>query len=519
MTTNIVCPNMPLQNVFDYSKLEERRKKLQLIIKNYKVAIGPSSAKGINYQSFLTKKLAKKSKTTDKILKELAPLTRVDMPPRFEEMVEYELELINIKAGSEKSEKMGNIMDYSFIDKIPQPHVPCKFVKNNCGKFNDGDGPTDVVCCDNGILTALRCNVDPTKVTKKVKDYKGRPVPDGCLSDKHFDIYKDLLTAHPTKDAYQAAWAAAIKSSTNEYKGKSTTYMNDFYKCPVYDNDKQRYCNNVYNFGVKYDGNDSFDKDGNLMPKQLKTFRKQDLSRAVYDNIKSTANYTKLLTDPKINVGSNYLITTHKCLDNNGKEKMVQTKIKSGSNRGQVYKKLDSAIKKAVIKTSTTRDFKVEDRTISFATLKDLIKIENNKIYKFLVGSQTITVTMNGEIRYYAELILKGGNSGLVYSLFDDIKDTNPVALLNRFLAQSENVTMKCSDIADKTFSYPLKQYVVKYDGTHDKNSNINLETKQENPINLLGCYIAKEGFSFNNGYIVEFILLTAFILIFLKYY
>ena len=517
MTTNIVCPNMPLQNVFDHSKLEDRRKKLQLIIKNYKVAIDPSSAKGKNYQSFLTKKLATKSKTTDKILKELTPLTRVDMPPRFEEIVGYELELIKINADSKNSEKMGSIMDYSFIDKIPQPQVPCKFVKNNCGKFNDGDGPTDVVCCDNGILTALRCNVNPVEQTKGVKDYKGRPVPDGCLSDKHFDIYKDLLDKNPTKMDYQAAWTAAIK--TNKYNNHDTTYMNDFYKCPAYDKDKQRYCNNVYNFSVKYDGKDSYDKDGNLMPNQLKTFRKQDLSRAVYDNIKSTANYTKLLTDPKIDVGSNYLITTHKCLDDNGKEKMVQTKINSGSNRGQVYKKLDIAIKKAVIKTSTSRDFKVEDGTISTATLKDLIKIENNKMYKFQVRTQTITVTMNGEIKYYAELILKGGNSGLVYSLFDDIKDTNPVALLNRFLSQSENVTMKCSDIADKTFSYPLKQYVVKYDGTQDKNNNVNLETKQENPINLLGCYIAKEGFSFNNGYIVEFILLTAFILIFLKYY
>ena len=517
MPTNIVCPNTPLQNVYAYSNLEGRKKKLESIIDNYKGAL--ELVKKNNYELFVTEKLKDITKSTSAVLK-ILKFVPTDMPVRFEEMVKYELEIQEIKMNSEKYKKMRQVMDYSFIDKIPQPHVPCKFVKNNCGKFNEGDGPTDVVCCDNGILTALRCNVNPVNVTKKVKDYKGRPVPDDCLSDKHFDIYKDILEKTQSKEAYLAEWATAIKS--NKYGGISgkthdTTYMNDFYKCPVYDNKKQRYCNNVYNFSVKQDGNDSYDKDGNLMPKQLKTFRGSDLSRAVYDNIKSTTNYTKLLTDPNINVGSDYLITTHKCIDDNGKEKMVQTEMKSGSNRNQVYIKLENAIKKAVVK-NTNLNFKVEKRTISDKTLKDLIKIKDHKRYTFQADKK-ITVTMNGEIRFYAEMIIKGGNSGLVYSLFDDIKDANPVALLNRFLAQSENVTMKCSDIADKSFSYPLKQYVVKYDGSHDKNMNVNLETKLENPINMLGCYIAKEGFSFNNGYIVEFILLTAFILIFLKYY
>jgi len=519
MTTNIICPNIPLQNVYSYSKLEGRKKELETIIKNYKNAIETTGNKKSNYVRFVeAKKIdSNKLKSTDTILKGLTPPIKIeDMPVDFEEMVKYELEIKGLTDNEGESNTMRDIMDYSYIDKIPQPHVPCKFVKNNCGKYNKGDGPTDVICCDKGILTALRCNVNPTEVTKEVKDYKGRPVPDGCLSDEHFDIYNDILEKTTTKDAYQTEWIRAVKSK--KYNGKSTTYMGDFYKCPVYNGKKQKYCNNVYNFSVKYDGKDTFDKDGKKLPKQLKTFRKSDLSTAVYDNIKSTANYTKLLIDPNINVGSDYLITTHKCIDDDGKEKMVQTKIQPGSNRGQVYKKLENAIKKAV-KKNTNLDFNVTKTTINETTLKNLIDVKNDIEQVLDVDNVKITVTMNNEIRFYAKLVIEGGNSALVYSLFDDIKDTNPVSLLNRFLSQSDNVTMKCSEIAKREQTYPLSQYTVEYDGTHDKNKNINLETKLKKPVNMVGCYIAKEGFSINNKYIVEFILITAFILIFLKYY
>ena len=221
-----------------------------------------------------------------------------------------------------------------------------------------------------------------------------------------------------------------------------------------------------------------------------------------------------MLTDPNIGVGSDYLISTHKCIDEEGKEQYVQTPIRNSGERVDRFKKIADAINNNI--NESTGKILNEDNKIIYKDVQDA---------KFMTGFKKKNINdnvtfkgyefkLNEEVHY---LVNMDASSGLVYTLIDDIKETNPVSLLTRFIAQSENTSMKCKDMIgiEKRNTFPFSQYVVEPDG-YDLNDNITLTTTREYPVNMKGCYVVKEGFSKNNYYLEIIILL--FILVIFNY-
>jgi len=245
----------------------------------------------------------------------------------------------------------------------------------------------------------------------------------------------------------------------------------------------------------------------------------QKLSEAVYDNVKSLSSYGKILLDPNIGVGNDYLISTHKCIDDYGKEQYIQTPIHASGDRVNNKKKLADAINKSVKIIDPSKLKRVGDINavdIQSSNVINQLKEKNrDKVVNVNFGSKgNLPVKITEEIY---SIVNTEPSSGLVYGLIDDIKDTNPVSLLARFMAQSENASMKCKDIAKLSSSYPFTQYSVREAGK-DLNENVQLTTVKENPIEIQGCYIVKEGFSKKNYFLEIIIILVVVILLYLYF-
>jgi hypothetical protein len=239
-----------------------------------------------------------------------------------------------------------------------------------------------------------------------------------------------------------------------------------------------------------------------------------ELSAAVYDNVKSMSMYGKILTDPNIGVGNDYLVSTHKCIDDEGKERYVQTPIHASGERVNRYKQLAKAINKSISIINNIKVSLTSTDVRSSGIINDLKNENRGAIVTYVIGGVEYKFKITEEIYY---IVNTEPSSGLVYGLIDDLKETNPVSLLTRFMAQSENASIKCKDIAKKTGSYPFSQYVVKESGK-DLNENVNITTVKESPVDVQGCYIIKEGFS-RTDYILELIAIILILFIVFKYF
>jgi hypothetical protein len=239
-----------------------------------------------------------------------------------------------------------------------------------------------------------------------------------------------------------------------------------------------------------------------------------ELSAAVYDNVKSMSMYGKILTDPNIGVGNDYLVSTHKCIDDEGKERYVQTPIHASGERVNRYKQLAKAINKSIYIINNSKVSLTSTDVKSAQIINDLKKEARGAVVEQVINGTPYKFKITEEIYY---IVNTEPSSGLVYGLIDDLKETNPVSLLTRFMAQSENASIKCKDIATKTGSYPFSQYVVKESGK-DLNENVNLTTVKESPVDVQGCYIIKEGFS-RTDYILELIAIILILFIVFKYF
>ena len=613
--TTIVCPtDKRLQDVISINIKEAKEE-----VSTYK-ALAPCSTNIALYEKVKNVYSIDKSLTKLKLEAKFPTQKGVNSLDKLLGVKYFDIiqkDILNDVYGADngKLKTMDDIINYDFVGKIPQPHIPCKFLGNNCGKYNDGNGPTSVTCCDKGVLTEMRCNINPNTKTLGIKDHRERPIPDDCLvaeSDpkSKFDIYRAIakkakeevaagkclatstvkssktnavlkpaeLTA---KQCYMAHWADVTKglANTKQFVQKRTTqdmdYFDEYYKCPVMDvdNKSQRFCNNIYNFSEdprkefildtkgdmvmepvtilgetidtscdinpfctvknwklnaagKYERGTDLASEVIQKPKMRankntpKQFRKADLSAAVYDNVSSTANYLNILFNPTIGVGSNYMVSTHKCLDKNGQEQYVQAPIYSSSNGNQPLVDLknnlnvaiyDSLFINKVVKLNDVRELVAKPEI-----LKKMLQTPYKSDFTLTIRKVEYKFKMNDDIKHNINGILKGGQSGLVYSLIDDIKSIEPVASLNSFLGQSSNVTMKCDEIAKKVPSFPLSQYLVKA-SSNDRNGNVNTTTVKTTPIILKNCYV-KEGFSKKSSYFIEIMLVIALILILLKY-
>jgi hypothetical protein len=375
------------------------------------------------------------------------------------------LQLILLEKKIKALNSLNNVTDYNFISKIPPPLPSCDSIGLNC---NDQQFES-IECCDKGIRSRYQCNVNPVISESTSVLLDGTQVPTDCLSSKE--------NIHGTKEVAKSKYTKDVIKSTPLELTKDTSenlYLFDSYLCPVIHDDKQTYCNKVYSLdGLQYG----------------------DLSRGLYDNVRSMASYIGLLTNPDISVGSNYLATTHQCIDDNGNKQNVQTPISSGGggNRATNLIKLAHSINEAISSYTnqpTTKDYISGDDLQQSDILQELHEtkvgvMETILTYKFI---------MTDEIKYYINALFKGNEGGIVYSLIDDIKETEPVALLNRFLEQNTDDTMKCSDIAKQSTDYSLSEYIVKNTGKVNRNGTAELTTGNTFPVSLDHCYIENEG-------------------------
>ena len=286
------------------------------------------------------------------------------------------------------------------------------------------------------------------------------------------------------KMKYQKQWIKTQRSGKSKYYEKTKQELNiaDSLTCPVFIDGQQKYCTNFYNFSE---------------PKG--TFVKDKLSKAVYDNIKSIAVNMEVLTNPNVNIGSDYLATTHQCIDDNGNYQNVQTPMNNSGGNYSKYQNIADAITDSLVDKSNGKG-------VYKLTSED---VQNGKLLEYLKGEHdlddVLTFTFNGlpyEF-YYSEQIKSVMNTepsgGIIYSLIDDIKKVNPIALMTRFIAQSDNASMKCSDIANQNPAYPLKRYDTIVTGL-DLNGNKTFDTTERSDVNLANCYIANEGFESNKS-------------------
>jgi len=455
-------------------------KKLYPIAYNYKKNLSISDQKNRLYSS-----ASPLGKITDKKIKD-----------KIIKLVKLEREYNNKMKIFNNSKVIQNVINYDYMSKIPPPVVPCEYVKQNCQSYNNGKGPDDVRCCDKGELKVLRCGIvdlNDCKDRKKIKSTKAL-YSTALKNSKSLDEYFKKFTTGSLKDP--------------KYK--------QFAFCPSLVNDKKQFCYNLYDFShnknkVRQNAGGSGVK---IERKTDKKITGNKLSESVYDNVKSLGLYGRMLTDPNIGVGSDYLISTHKCIDEEGKEQYVQTPIRNSGERVDRFKKIADAINNNI--NESTGKILNEDNKIIYKDVQDA---------KFMTGFKKKNINdnvtfkgyefkLNEEVHY---LVNMDASSGLVYTLIDDIKETNPVSLLTRFIAQSENTSMKCKDMIgiEKRNTFPFSQYVVEPDG-YDLNDNITLTTTREYPVNMKGCYVVKEGFSKNNYYLEIIILL--FILVIFNY-
>jgi len=400
----------------------------------------------------------------------------------------------NVKMDTLNSSKViQNIINYDYMSKIPSPTVPCEYAKQNCMAYNKGQGPQDVACCDKGELKMLRCGVnlsecsDNAKIKSAEKTYR-----DAIKGTREGDYYKKFSDS---------------KESISNFKYK------EFAFCPSLVNDRKQYCNNIYDFSDNKKKPEIQDAGIKIEGRSNKKITGTKLSESVYDNIKGLGMYGKILTDPNIGVGSDYLISTHKCIDSEGKEQFVQTPIRNSGERVDKYKKIAEAINKLFVVSNirlTDRNKIIYSDVQSAKFINDMKKLKVGDTYS-LKGNK---FTINDELHYLSNM---DDSSGLIYTLIDDIKETNPVSLLTRFIAQSENASMKCKDIAVYKSRYPFSQYVVESDG-YDLNDNVQLTTKREYPVDMRGCYVLEEGFSKTNYYL-EIVILMFIMVITLNYF
>ena len=452
-------------------------------IKNYKKS--DRSGSKIKLDSQIENEIRRKLKDKKIKSKKISTL-QID---KIINLIKFEREY-NVKMDNLNSSKIvNNIINYDYMSKVPPPTVPCEYIKQNCMAYNNGQGPQDVTCCDKGELKILRCGInlsecsDKNKIKSAKKTY--RSAIKGTTKDNYFKKFTD----------------GSLKDS--KYK--------EFAFCPSLVNDKKQFCYNIYDFSYKKQKKIQ-DAGVKIESRSKKKITGTKLSESVYDNIKGLGMYGKILTDPNIGVGSDYLISTHKCIDSEGKEQYVQTPIRNSGERVGKYKKIAESVNKLFLESGITL---TDKNTIIYSDVQSAKFINDMK--KLKVGD-TYTLkgnkfTINDEVYYLSNM---DDSSGLVYTLIDDIKETNPASLLTRFIAQSENASMKCKDIAEYKSRYPFSQYVVKSDG-YDFNDNIELTTKREYPVDMRGCYVVEEGFSKTNYYL-EIVILMFIIVIVLNY-
>jgi len=505
MTKEFVCPiDKPIQQMgiktkldkLYYKKTKETLTKLETDIKtdtglfniyarikDYK-KIGPGTDGIIRLDSNIEKEIRRKLKA-EKIKGKKISTVQINRIIKFIKLErEYNVKMDNLNS----SKVLQNIINYDYMSKIPPPTVPCEYSKQNCMSYNNGQGAQDVTCCDKGELKILRCGIKLSECSNKAK----------IKSTKK--TYRTAVKG-TTKENY-------FKKFTNSTGSLKDSKYKEFAYCPSLVNDKKQYCNNIYDFSYKKQS-DKKDTGITIEGSSTKKITGNKLSESVYDNIKGLGMYGKILTDPNIGVGSDYLISTHKCIDNEGKEQYVQTPIRNSGERVGKYKKIADAINKLLVESKivlTDKNTIIYSDVQSAKFINDMKKLKVGDTYKLKGHSFTI----NDEVFYLSNM---DDSSGLVYTLIDDIKETNPVSLLTRFIAQSENASMKCKDIAEYKSRYPFSQYVVESDG-YDFNDNVELTTKREYPVDMRGCYVLEEGFSKTNYYLEIVILLFIFVIV-----
>jgi len=481
----------------------------------------------------------------------------------FFQILKLDNKLRNSEKLQSKSRLVQEIINYDYMSKIPTAAIPCEYVKQDCTVYNDGRGPEDVKCCNKGELNILRCGVTPGNTIRKLKEnkfpdkeykYKGksaltlkkiknpsslikeqidllerekendkqlydnypflRDVPKGCYDKQTMDNIKHQYTGK----LGAAAASSVAKPNTNPISRyinlvKGDTPLLNQYQCPVYTGAQKQYCNNIYDFSYDFARKDKKQAQAatglNIIRKSDQKITGKKLSEAVYDNTRGMGNYIRIVTDPDINIGNDYLISGQKCTDKYGQEQYVQIPIHGSSERFEYYKRLTDAINKSRVPGDPA--LKVDDIKTNMATISASIK---RGITIQLTRPKT-RFFVTEEIYY---LLKKGAGGGLLYGLIDDIKETNPISLLTRFLAQSENSSMKCEEIAKKWSNYPFMQYSIKTDGL-DLNENVTLKTQKEYPVSITNCYVQPESFISENSYTMEIILILFIIVIIMNYY
>lgn len=236
---------------------------------------------------------------------------------------------------------------------------------------------------------------------------------------------------------------------------------------------------------------------------------------ALFDNLRTTSNYIKLLTEP-VNIGNEYAISTGKCTTDDGSIKHVQTRIKSGEHNNS-NKILAYLINKNI--TNNGDEDIVEESDINDTIKKQIYLYDIGSIVKDpnilkITGGKPIKVTRH--IKRYSS-----PNAGSEFlGILGDFKKILPITMINDLLAQTTNTSMKCSDIAEKK-TIPFNVWNVRgssHTTGFPHTTPVDFKTKKENILNLVGCYVKREGFSMNNNYIIELISVIFILFIIIKY-